>query len=479
MVSRGKMSYHTKIFILLLGFSWLMVVCFVAFQCEREKQFKIDKLDSQLQLYNVHLLDAISADTPIDRVLNDSRKPMDDIRVTITDLSGHVVFDNSLDTLPSENHLSRTEISNAIKYGHDYTLRRHSQSTDNTYFYSATRGGDIIIRSAVPYSLPLQAVLKTDNTFLWFMLFVTLGISIIGYFATRRLGRTITRLNDFAEKAEKGEKIYDDGYFPSDELGSISSHIVRLYARLQQATTDLKHEHKVAIHEEQEKIRIKKQLTNNINHELKTPVSSMLACLETLLDHPELPEEKRTKFIRMCHDNCERLGRLMADVSSITRMDDGSRLIEKEKLRLDLLIAGVVTDEKPHAETHGFNINNNVKDNLTVCGNAPFLESIFRNLIDNAITYSQGDNIKIKLTASDSDKYFFSVSDNGIGVPDEHIPHLFERFYRIDKGRSRKAGGTGLGLSIVKNSVQLHGGTISVNNRRDGGLEFHFSISRK
>ncbi len=101
MVSRGKMSYHTKLFILLLGFSWLMVVCFVAFQYEREKQFKIDKLDSQLQLYNVHLLDAISSDTPIDRVLNDSRKPIDDIRVTITDLSGHVVFDNSLDTLPS------------------------------------------------------------------------------------------------------------------------------------------------------------------------------------------------------------------------------------------------------------------------------------------------------------------------------------------------------------------------------------------
>ena len=141
MVSRGKMSYHTKLFILLLGFSWLMVVCFVAFQYEREKQFKIDKLDSQLQLYNVHLLDAISSDTPIDRVLNDSRKPIDDIRVTITDLSGHVVFDNSLDTLPSENHLSRTEISNAIKYGYDYTLRRKKSALNSSECAMTTVNG--------------------------------------------------------------------------------------------------------------------------------------------------------------------------------------------------------------------------------------------------------------------------------------------------------------------------------------------------
>lgn len=478
MALRGKMSYHTKLFILLLGFSWLMVVCFVAFQYEREKQFKIEMLDSQLQLYNVHLLDAIYSNTPIDKVLNDGRKPIADIRVTIVDFSGHVVFDNSLDTLPAENHLSRTEIANAIKRGRDYTLRRHSQSTGNTYFYSATKGNGIVIRSAVPYSLPLQAVLKTDNSFLWFMLFVTLTISIIGYFATRRIGRTIIRLNYFAEKAEKGERIYDDESFPNDELGSISNHIVRLYARLQQATADLKREHKTAIHEEQEKIRIKKQLTNNINHELKTPVSSMRACLETLIDHPDLPAERRTKFIIMCHDNCERLGRLLDDVSAITRMDDGSSKIKKEPLRLDCLIAGVVADERPQAEAHGIEIRNNVNEEINVSGNAPFLESIFRNLIDNAIAYSQGNRIDICLTAGDSDKLHFSVTDNGIGVPEEHIPHLFERFYRIDKGRSRKAGGTGLGLSIVKNSVQLHGGSISVSNRRDGGLEFDFSISK-
>lgn len=118
---------------------------------------------------------------------------------------------------------------------------------------------------------------------------VTVLMCIIGYFVTRRVGLHISRLRLFAEKAERGERIYDTEPFPHDELGDISNHIVRLYARLQQAITDRDREHRSALHEEQEKIRIKKQLTNNINHELKTPVAAMQVCLETLIDHPDLP----------------------------------------------------------------------------------------------------------------------------------------------------------------------------------------------
>lgn len=133
------------------------------------------------------------------------------------------------------------------------------------------KGDGIIVRSAVPYSVSLREVLAADWEFLWFMLGVTLLMSIAAYFTTRRLGHNITRLNEFAERAERGERIDERETFPHDELGDISNHIIRLYARLQRTTADRDREHALALHEEQEKIRIKKQLTNNINHELKTP----------------------------------------------------------------------------------------------------------------------------------------------------------------------------------------------------------------
>jgi len=113
-----------------------------------------------------------------------------------------------------------------------------------------------------------------------------------------------------------------------------------------------------------------------------------------------------------------------------------------------------------------------------VYGNEDLLRSIFVNLIDNSFAYSGGRDIFIDYLGKECGAYMFSFSDNGIGVEEDHLPHLFERFYRVDKGRSRKMGGTGLGLSIVKNSVLIHGGHIEVRNRVDGGLEFVFSIHK-
>ena len=104
------------------------------------------------------------------------------------------------------------------------------------------------------------------------------------------------------------------------------------------------------------------------------------------------------------------------------------------------------------------------------------MTSIFRNLLDNAIAYSGGHNIDIRLLDIDNGLCYFSFADDGIGVDEQHLPHLFERFYRVDKGRSRKLGGTGLGLAIVKNAVTINGGTITVNNVKGGGLEFMFSL---
>ena len=477
--SRSRLSYHRRLFLLLLAFSWVLVACFVLFQYGREKHFKAERLNARLQLFNLRMLDALDEGAEPAACIATHDEPFEELRVTIIDHQGNVLFDNSLDTLPAANHLDRPEVVEALAHGAGYTIRRHSESTHRNYFYSAMLGDRYILRTAVPYSVPLSTVLAADRGFLWFMLGVTLLMSIAGYFATRRLGHNISRLNDFAQRAERGERIDEPEPFPHDELGEISNHIIRLYARLQKTTADRDREHALALHEEQEKIRIKKQLTNNINHELKTPVAAIQGYLETLLANPSLDAGRRTEFLEKSCAQIERLRRLLADVATITRMDEASQVIRKEPVIVNDLIAEVAEEMALKPAEQRLRVNVDFPERVEVVGNPALLSSIFRNLADNAAAYSGGRDIYIRLLDNSPEACTILFADNGIGVAEEHLPHLFERFYRIDKGRSRKLGGTGLGLSIVKNAVMIHGGTISARNRERGGLEFRFTLRKR
>ena len=470
-------SYAGRLYLWLLIYSLLLVGCCVIFQYEREKEFKAAELNSQLQLINNYISSELADGKSPSEIRIGELKPVGEIRISIVDSDGRVVYDNSLDHLPHSSHRDRKEIAEALRYGTGYTLRRHSESTGSTYFYSATRTPEgMIIRTAVPYTLSLDQILEADYTFLWIMGGMAVIFCLTGFVATRRVGEHIIRLSKFAASAERGERITDTEPFPHDELGDISNHIVRLYARLQQAITDRDREHASAMHQQQEKERIKKQLTNNINHELKTPVASIQVCVETLLAHENMDTPKRREFLERCLANAGRLKRLLADVALITRMDDGGKVIIRGPVDLTEIIAAVAEDSRPGADAKGILIENTIGTPLPMTGNPDLLESVFRNLIENAIAYSGGSLISLKIVALQPDKVTLSVSDNGCGVPPEHIGHLFERFYRIDKGRSRASGGTGLGLSIVRNAIVLHKGSIRVANRAAGGLDFTISL---
>lgn len=473
-------TYATRLFLWLCTYSLMLVGCFVSFQYHREKQFKADEIDAQLQLINIFILDQLESGVAPGEISLKGLHPFKDLRISIIDNKGNVVYDNSLDSLPHTNHLNREEIVAARESGQGYALRRHSESTGNTYFYSARQGYDrIVVRTAVPYTETLNSLLSADYGFLWFMIFITSLMCVLGYMATRKLGYQISRLNNFANRVENGEKISGIAPFPSDELGDISNNIVRLYARLQQASVERDREQRRALHEQQEKQRIKHQLTNNINHELKTPVAGIQICLETMLAHENMSAEKRRQFLERSMAQAQRLKSLLDDVSLITRMDDGSNAISMHQLNLTDIIAEVCQTLTESAHAKGMVIENNVSDTITICGNESLLLSVFQNLVGNAISYSGGTNICIRQTPSRPGYVSLIVSDNGSGVAPEHLPHIFERFYRIDKGRSRATGGTGLGLSIVKNAVIMHGGTISVENRPSGGLLFRIILKAK
>ena len=463
---------------MLLAFSWSIILCFVGFQYTREKQYKSEFVNAQLQLYNKHLIERIENGYSYEDYINTHEKPFDELRISVIAFSGAVVYDNMLLIDSLDNHKMRPEIAGSLKKGSAYHIGRQSASDGREYFYSATKGERVIVRTAIPYSADLRELLRADWTFLGIMISVSLAMSILAYFATRRLGKNIERLNRFAEKAENGEAFDENEPFPNDELGSISNHIVQLYAQWQQTIKDRDIAYEATLREEQEKMRIKRQLTNNINHELKTPVASIQVCLETLLSGINISEEKRQELIERCYANNERLRRLLGDVSLITRMEDGSQLIGKESVAINNIIDEIAKELEIMPEEERFSLHTNFNEQVIVDGNLSLIASIFRNLTENAIAYSGGKNIYISLIENNDNYCRIDFEDDGCGVEEKQLPRLFERFYRVDKGRSRQMGGTGLGLAIVKHAVQFHGGTITVCNRQSGGLRFEFTLKK-
>lgn len=429
MASAIKLSFHKQLFLQLIIFSWAIVLCFIGFQYLREKEYKSEFLSAQLQQYNRHLLTAVEEGESYEEYIGTHEKPFDDLRITLMTTQGAVVYDNTIKADSLDNHSKRPEIKDALEKGSGYHIGRQSASDGREYFYSATRGDRVIVRTAIPYSGTLNDLLAADWSFLVTMISITLAMSIVAYFTTRKLGKDIERVNSYEA--------------------------------------------------EQEKNRLKRQLTNNINHELKTPVASIQVCLETLLSGITLSEEKRQELIGRCYTHNERLRRLLNDVSLITRMEDGSTLISRERVSINEIIDEVAEELDVMPEEERLMLHTDFSDEVIVDGNPSLIGSIFRNLTENAIAYSEGRNIYISLLENNVRMCRIRFEDDGKGVKAEQLPRLFERFYRVDKGRSRQKGGTGLGLAIVKHAVQFHGGNITVTNRPGGGLRFDFSLKKQ
>ena len=588
--SKNLMSFSRQLFLSVIALFLAFVICFIAFQYRREKEYKVELLNTQLQNYNDRMSDFLRIqDTLHIDMLNVYVKThhMDNLRVTVINKDGEVMFDN-LGKTPSEfnNHLTRQEIKQALKKGSGFDISRISESVGGKFFYSAKYYDDlgIIIRSALPYNINLARDLKADSHYIWFALIISLVLIGIFYSFTHKLGMSIKQLQQFAMKADRNEPIDNDiqRAFPRNELGEISQHIIQIYHRLHKTKENLYIEREKLIthlrmsHEglgvftkkkkeilvnnlfiqyinfisdknlantediftipelqpisdfliknkemsmaneekrmsfevekngrifaigciifqddsfeisindmtqEEEQARMKRQLTQNIAHELKTPVSSIQGYLETIVNNPDLPRERINAFLERSYAQSNRLTHLLRDISLLTRMEEAPNMAEKETVNLSLLVQDIFSEVALQLEEKQIKAQNMIPEGLTIQGNPSLIYSIFRNLTDNAIAYA-GTQIDITVSCfrQDNQFYYFSFADTGVGIGAEHLGRLFERFYRIDKGRSRKLGGTGLGLAIVKNAVLLHGGSIFAKNNPNGGLEFIFSLAKE
>ena len=465
-----RTSVGTRLYVSVLAVFIAFAAAFIIFQHAREREYKINSLNARLQDYNSRMMETLEyignhSEATIDRYVKSHH--MHGLRVTLIERDGTVVYDNMYkDYAKMDKHTNRREVREAFTDGSGYDFSRLSSTMGQTYFYSATYVPefDLVLRSALPYDNSLAETLQADQHYLWFSLVAMLILVLILYRFVSRLGDNITKLRLFASRADHNESLDTEDLvgFPGDELGEIAERIIKIYKRLQRT--------------KEEQNVLKRQLTQNIAHELKTPVASIQGYLETILENPNANDKMKQQFLERCYAQSQRLASLLHDISTLNRLDDAPDMVDFETVDINAMVTGIIKDTALQMSERKMRFDNRLPQGVTVRGNQSLLYSVFRNLTDNAIAYA-GEGTTITLTASPTDGMWnFTFSDNGVGVPYEHLPRLFERFYRVDKGRSRKMGGTGLGLAIVKNSVLLHGGTISVSNNITGGLRFDFTL---
>lgn len=283
-------------------------------------------------------------------------------------------------------------------------------------------------------------------------------------------GELFIPINDFISTRKHGEKYFESQITKQAREFSVQVNIFDDDS-FEITLNDITKQQRISM--------LKREITANIAHELRTPVTSIRGFLETVIEQ-NLEGEKRDQFINKAYQKTIVLSEIIQDVSLISRIEDAPQSFEIEDVSIAAIIQLLHAEYKDVFKEKEIILEWDVEDKVIIKGNYSLIYAIFRNLIDNSVRYA-GNNIKIKISNYNevADYYYFTFFDTGIGIPEEkHLSRLFERFYRVNEGRTRDTGGSGLGLSIVKNAVLLHQGTVFVKNRQGGGLEFLFSLKK-
>ncbi|MGB3922503.1 MAG: HAMP domain-containing sensor histidine kinase [Bacteroidales bacterium] len=580
------MSFRRRLFLYYFGIFLLFTVLILAFQYHREKDIKIAALDNRLNdiaqltdnYIKVNSLNVTGNYHLIDSIFN--LIPVPDLRITILAIDGKVLYDSSVDNWPAlENHLDRPEVGKSL-YSPYGTAIRHSESTGKDYYYFSRYFNTHYIRIAEEYNINIKGFLKRETTFLVFMVIIFAGIWALLAAVTKRMGKSITMLRDFAARMRRGEGNDPSIIFPKNEIGEIGKEIVRIYNNLALNTAELSLQKEKLIrhlhvlnegvafftpertvtlsnshfmvflntitgelsltpegfldHPEFARIKaflnsnletgagkqenpstemriekggkyfsvrcilfndesfevvitditsteqnkaMRQQMTSNIAHELKTPIASVRGYLETLIVNKDLDEHKRNHFLEKALGQSARLTDLINDIVTLNKLDETGTYFPFDEVDIADVVKEVCDNLMADIRSKQIKLDNAIEPGTMVNGNRSLIVSVFQNLLENVIAYA-GEKVTVTVRTLPGEPGFraFSFADNGVGIPAEHQERIFERFYRIDDGRSRKNGGTGLGLAIVKNAVLLHRGEISVRTRPGGGAEFIFSL---
>lgn len=461
---RKQSNYQWRLFFPLVALLWFTIAAMVTIQYNREKSYRTDIIKQQLEFINKRVVSAYEHGTNLAPFMK-----------FVSEYFEQLVYH---ELRVSVYNIKSNQLIHAI--GDPIKLNKTDADRRPNFYYSELKSNDdeIIIYTAMPYTVSLAEVLAPDKTMWITIIILAVTVTIIAFFSTLYLSKSVTLLHKFAKHAATESSLDKNYRFPKDELGEVSQQIVNLFNSKVKAIEESENEHKVALAAIEEKSRLKRELTNNISHEIKTPVGIIKGYVDTIADDPEMPNETRTHFIGKTQEQITRLCDLLNDISTITRLSETTTAIPTEKLNFHDLVYTIANDLKESGSLKEMTFSFSIPLNCYINGNLSLLSGTILNLIKNSVAYSHGSMMRLDKIAENDTFYTFRYFDDGTGVEEEHIPYLFDRFYRIDAGRSRKAGGTGLGLPIVKNTILTHGGKITVRNRIEGGLEFTFTLPK-
>lgn len=389
-----------------------------------------------------HVIELLNIDDLAAGIEKDPYNPIDDdLRITLIGADGEVLYESLLNKDEMDNHNERPEIIEAREKGEGEAVRYSATSGTHTFYYAERlQNGNVlrIGRDSVSVNRIMVNTLVIVLVIALGILFVCMGIS---HYLTKKLVEPI-------EKLATNIMLVDEN---------------NVYEEIRPFVNTIKEQHINIINNAQ----LRQEFTANVSHELKTPLTAISGYAE-LIGNGMTGKEDTIRFSNEIHSNANRLLSLINDIIKLSELDEADHQMEMERIDLYKLAENCVQMMQVTAEKQGIRLILQGESTM-VMANKGLMDEVFYNLCSNAIRYNKpGGSVTVTVGTKDEHP-FLSVADTGIGIPKECQERVFERFYRVDKSRSKSTGGTGLGLAIVKHIVAQHNAAIHLDSELDEG----------
>lgn len=453
---RVKYQYHLILyFLMMLSIAGL---AFIIFIYNEEINYNLKSKKAELILYNDIAIKAISNGTRYDSIPLPAM-----VRVTVLDTNFAVLYDNFMPQIEGER-IKREELNTAAKYGTG-TLLRKSQTIDAYFIFHVKRDKDFYLRTGLECREDILRQARSEKRYMYLIAFIFLCLACMIFYVSQRLSKPIKALSQFIKIVNSPSRDFSKIKFSNDEFGEVGRKIISTYQDYEESKL------------------YKQQMSHNVAHELKTPVTAIRGYLETIMHSSDTIEMGQVlKFAEKAYLQSLRLSSLINDVSTLNKLDEKTDSFKNDTVVISQCLNEICEELSYKLEKNNTVVDSRISSNLRITGCYTLVYSLFKNLIDNTVEHG-GKNTTVTISAGISQipgdggyRIDFTYTDTGKGIPEENIPRIFERFYRIDEGRTRKTGGSGLGLAIVLSAVTYHRGAITVENRPEGGVMFKFYL---
>jgi two-component system, OmpR family, phosphate regulon sensor histidine kinase PhoR len=404
---------------------------------------------------------------------------LEHLRITLIDERGDVLADSDIpfpEIAQVTNHFDRPEIQQAKRTGIGHDIRQ-SATVDRPFLYMAKEvkkspGNSIFqnlhyIRLSVPYEQVQRQIDQIRSIVIVTGFGVLFAIIVVSLIVSRRITHSTVQIVQGTERIRAGDLDAQLKIQSNDEIGLVAKAINELVEKLKTDIVQLK---------KLEQVRT--QFLGNVSHELRTPIFAIQGYLETLLNGAVDDPAVNHVFLEKAQSNLGRLNALLEDLINISQIESGEMKMSFRYFRINEFLESIIKDYEPIAAANHVTLKLSRETSIEdeVFGDKDRLRQVLNNLVTNAIHYNKPKG-EVSITSKKTDRGIqLSFIDTGVGIPLDHIPRIFERFYRVDSDRSRALGGTGLGLAIVKHIVEAHGSTVIVESKVDQGSVFRFTL---